>query len=365
MQPVALPIHGRGSAENPPNRFEPIALEADPEYVDDDPAVPKTQYLRDTSRSIIVHNDSPDVGFEYSINPYRGCEHGCIYCYARPTHEYFGLSAGLDFETKIFVKPDAPTLLRQELSKDSWKGETIAISGVTDCYQPIERRLKLTRQCLEVLAEFRNPMGIVTKSHLVTRDIDVLKDLAKHDAAMVFVSVTTLDAELSAKMEPRAASPARRLETITQLSSTGIPTGVLVAPVIPGLTDHEMPAILKQAADAGARTAGYVPLRLPFAVAGLFEIWLERHYPDRRQKVLNRIRSIRGGKLNDSAFHQRMRGQGEFAEQIRSIFEMAKRRAGLDRDVPHLCGDGFRRPGGQLALFSNDPADDILHGQGK
>jgi DNA repair photolyase len=361
MDSISLPIQGRGSAENPPNRFEPIALEPDPEYVDDDPAAPKTQYLRDTSRSIIVHNDSPDVGFEYSINPYRGCEHGCIYCYARPTHEYFGLSAGLDFETKIFVKLDAPTLLRQELSKESWRGETIAISGVTDCYQPAERRLKITRQCLEVLAEFRNPMGIVTKSHLVTRDIDVLKELAKHNAAMVFVSVTTLDADLSAKMEPRAASPVRRLETIAELSAAGIPAGVLVAPVVPGLTDHEMPAILKRAADAGARTAGFVPLRLPFAVAGLFENWLERHYPDRRQKVLNRIRSIRGGKLNDSTFHARMRGQGEFAEQIRSMFEIARRRAGLDRDVPHVSSDKFRQPGGQLGLFPPDPASDILH----
>jgi DNA repair photolyase len=350
MSSITLPIHGRGSSENPPNRFEPIALEADAEFVDDDPKAPKTQYLRDTSRSIIVHNDSPDVGFEYSINPYRGCEHGCIYCYARPTHEYFGLSAGLDFETSIFVKLDAPQLLRQELSKQSWRPQTISISGVTDCYQPVERRLKITRQCLEVLAEFRNPAGIVTKSHLVTRDIDVLKLLARYQAAMVFVSVTTLDAELAAKMEPRAASPQRRLDTISELSSAGIPVGVMVAPVVPGLTDHEMPSILKRAAQAGARTAGYVPLRLPYAVAGLFEQWLQQHYPRRSQKVLNRIRSIRQGKLNDSNFHSRMRGQGEFAGQIEAMFDLAKRRAGLDKDVPHLSGDSF--PGaGQMRFW--------------
>jgi DNA repair photolyase len=350
MSSLSLPIHGRGSSDNPPNRFEPIALDPDPEYVDEDPQSPKTQYLKDTSRSIIAHNDSPDVGFEFSINPYRGCEHGCIYCYARPTHEYFGLSAGLDFETKIFVKLDAPELLRREISKESWQPQTISISGVTDCYQPIERRLKITRRCLEVLAEFGNPAGIVTKGHLVTRDIDVLRELARHKAALVFLSVTTLDADLSSKMEPRAASPQRRLETIAELSAAGIPAGVMVAPVIPGLTDHEMPSILKAAAEAGARAAGYVPLRLPFAVSGLFEKWLHQHYPDRSKKVLNRIRSIRQGKLNDSNFHSRMRGYGEFAEQIAGIFDVAKRRAGLDRDVPHLCADHFRRPG-QMRLW--------------
>jgi DNA repair photolyase len=349
---LPLPIHGRGAAENPPNRFEPIALEADPNFIDPDPAAPRTQYLRDASRSILCHNDSPDVGFEYSINPYRGCEHGCIYCYARPTHEYFGLSAGLDFETKIFVKLDAPQILRKELMSAKWQPQTIAMSGVTDCYQPVERQLKLTRQCLEVLAEFRNPAGIVTKSHLVTRDIDVLQELAAHESIIVFISVTTLDAELSAKMEPRAATPRRRLETIAELSRAGIPVGVFVAPVIPGLTDHEMPSILAQAAQAGARTCGFVPLRLPGAVATIFQTWLERHFPDRRDKVLNRIRSIRGGKLNDSDFHSRMRGDGEFADQFRRMFEIAKRRAGLDRDVPELSSDAFCRPGGsQMSLW--------------
>jgi DNA repair photolyase len=350
--PTAISIHGRGAAENPPNRFEPIVIE--PDWTDvppEDRPAPTTQYIRDTSRTVLCHNDSPDVGFIWSINPYRGCEHGCIYCYARPTHEYFGLSAGLDFETKIFVKEDAPDLLRHELMKKKWTPESISISGVTDCYQPIERKLNITRRCLEVLAEFRNPAGVITKSHLVTRDIDVLSDLARDRCAFAFLSVTTLDAELAGKLEPRASSPARRLDAIKKLSSAGIPTGVMVAPLIPGLTDHEMPAILKAAADAGAITCGYVPVRLPFAVKDLFEQWLGQHYPDRKDKVLNRIRSIRDGKLNNSEWHQRMRGSGAFAEQFEVMFDLAKRRAGLDGPVPQLSTDHFRRPRAQMTLF--------------
>jgi DNA repair photolyase len=351
MSTVPLSIHGRGAAGNPPNRFEPIALEPDPEFVDEDPAAPKTVYLKDSTRQILCHNDSPDVGFEWSINPYRGCEHGCIYCYARPTHEYFGLGAGLDFETQIFVKLDAPALLRKELMREKWQPQTISISGVTDCYQPVERRLKITRACLEVLAEFRNPAGIITKSHLVTRDIDLLSKLASHQGAIVFMSITTLDANLCARMEPRASSPRRRLDAIRELTAAGIPVGVMVAPLIPGLTDHEMPAILEASADAGAITGGYVPVRLPGAVAPLFEDWLERHFPDRKQKVLNRIRSIREGKLNDSDFHTRMRGHGEFASQFKAMFDIAKRKAGLDRPFEGLSADAFRRPGGQMTLF--------------
>lgn len=351
MRSIALPIQGRGAVDNPPNRFEPIALEPDPDFIDDDPAAPGTVYLRDSSRTIICENDSPDVGFRFSINPYRGCEHGCIYCYARPTHEYFGLGAGLDFETQIFCKLDAAALLRKELMKPKWEPQTISISGVTDCYQPAERRLKITRQCLEVLAEFRNPLGIVTKSHLVTRDIDILGEMAKFNGAIVFVSVTTLDPALSALMEPRAASPKRRLETISELTAAGIPVGVMVAPVVPGLTDHEMPGILSEAAKAGARTCGYVPMRLPGAVAVLFQKWVEMHFPDRKNKILNRVRSIRQGKLNDADFHSRMRGHGEFADQMKSMFDLAKRRAGLDQDVPQLSADAFKRPGQQMALF--------------
>ena len=350
--PVKLSLKGRGAADNPPNRFEPIALEPDHDNLppDERPA-PATQYLRDATRSIIAHNTSPDVGFEYSINPYRGCEHGCIYCYARPTHEYFGLSAGLDFETKIFVKLDAPQLLRKEISQPKWRPTTIAISGVTDCYQPVERRLELTRACLRVLLEMGNPCSVITKNHLITRDADVLGELARRNLVIAILSVTTLDPELSGRMEPRTSSPARRLDAIRQLARAGVPAGVMVAPLIPGLTDHELPSILSACADAGAQFCGYVPLRLPFAVAPLFEQWLARHYPDRKDKVLNRIRSMRLGKLNDPNFHSRMRGHGAFADQFKKIFDLAKRRAGLDKPSPDLTTEHFRRPHGQLTMF--------------
>ena len=349
---VQLSIKGRGAADNPPNRFEPIALEPDWENVQpDDVPAPQTQFLRDATRTFIVRNTSPDVGFEYSINPYRGCEHGCIYCYARPGHEYFGLSAGLDFETKIFVKLDGPRLLRQELSHPKWQACVLAISGVTDCYQPVERKLRITRQCLEVLSDLGHPCSLITKNHLITRDIDVLSDMARRNLAMAILSVTTLNAELGARMEPRTSAPARRLDAIRALSSAGIPTGIMIAPLVPGLTDHEVPSILSACAEAGATFAGYVPLRLPFAVKELFEQWLERHYPDRKDKVLNRIRSLRSGKLNDSNFHTRMRGNGAFADQFKKMFDLAKRRAGLDRPGPELTTGHFRRPNEQFSLF--------------
>src|SRR5436190_4957392 len=245
---------GRGAGANPANRFEALHFEPDQDWNPaDDPAL-STRFFRDQSATIINYNDSPDVGFDASLNPYRGCEHGCIYCYARPTHEYLGFSAGLDFESKIMVKDNAPELLRKELASPKWKPQVIAISGVTDCYQPVERRLKLTRRCLEVLAQFRNPVGIITKNHLVTRDVDVLGELSRHQAAAVFISVTTLDASLAKKMEPRASLPNHRLAAIETLSQAGVQVGVMVAPVIPGLTDHEMPAILAAAAGAGAQS---------------------------------------------------------------------------------------------------------------
>jgi DNA repair photolyase len=358
MSSISLPIQGRGTAENPPNRFEPIAVEHDGDQLDEDlsrgdVARPRTNYLKDTARTIIAHNDSPDVGFEFSINPYRGCEHGCIYCYARPTHEWFGLSAGLDFETNIFVKTDAPELLRREMMAKKWRPTQLAISGVTDCYQPAERHFRLTRKCVEVCAEFRNPVGIITKSHLITRDVDVLSDMARQKLAIAILSVTTLDHELAARLEPRAASPTRRLDAIRQLSSAGVPTGVMVAPLIPGLTDHEMPAILQACADNGATFCGYVPVRLPFAVKELFESWLEQHYPDRKNKVLNRIRAIRDGKLNNTEWHERMRGTGAFADQFKAMFDIAKRKAGLDGPGPETDLSLFRRPGDQMALFSS------------
>jgi DNA repair photolyase len=317
----------------------------------EDPA-PGTSFLKDFSRSIITYNDSPDVGFEASINAYRGCEHGCIYCYARPTHEYIGFSAGLDFETKIIVKEDAPNLLRRELSSPKWKPQVIGMSGVTDPYQPVERRLRLTRRCLEVLLEFLNPVVIVTKNQLVTRDLDLLVELASRQAAAVCLSVTTLDGGLRQILEPRASHPTRRLAAVEKLAQAGVPTGVLVAPVIPGLTDHELPAIIAASARAGASFAGYVPLRLPYAVAPLFEQWLTRHLPERKEKVLNRIRAIRRGKLNDPRFVSRMEGEGIFAEQIAGLFSLACRAAGILGRGPSLSTAAFRRPtGAQLSLF--------------
>jgi DNA repair photolyase len=292
------------------------------------------------------------VGFEASVNPYRGCEHGCIYCYARPTHEYLGLSAGLDFETKLFVKRDAPALLRAALMKPSWTPRTLALSGVTDPYQPVERALGVTRGCLEVLAAFGNPVTIITKNRLVTRDTDLLSRLAAQGAASAFLSVTTLDEELRRRMEPRTSTIAGRLEAIRTLAGAGIPTGVIVGPVIPGLTDHELPAILAAAAGAGATQASTIVMRLPHGLAPLFEEWLDAHYPDRKRKVLNRIRSLRGGKLNDPRYGTRQTGEGVFAEEIRALFTIGMRKAGLSRRVFALSTAGFRRPGPeQLGLF--------------
>jgi DNA repair photolyase len=352
VQPEQVIAAHRGAAQNPPNRFEKIHLEADADWNPEEDPLPRTQFLKDTSKTIIAYNDSPDIGFEASVNPYRGCEHGCIYCYARPFHEYLGFSSGLDFETKIMVKENAPKLLREELSSPKWKPQVIAMSGVTDCYQPVERKLKLTRGCLEVLAEFRNPVGIVTKNFLVTRDIDFLSELAKYGAAAVHVSLTTLDTELRGIMEPRTSPPAARLEAIRRLSDAGVHVGVLIAPIIPGLNDHEIPSLLDAAAKAGAKSAGHVTLRLPHAVAPLFEQWLQMHFPDRKEKVLNRLRSIRGGKLYSSQFGTRMRGEGIFADQIDQLFDVARRKVGLADRGHELSTAHFRRPGGeQLGLL--------------
>jgi DNA repair photolyase len=337
------PLPSRGAGSNPPNRFEKLHLERDADWDPEQDPSPRTQFLKDATASIITYNNSPDVGFEASINPYRGCEHGCIYCYARPTHEYLGFSSGLDFESKIMVKADAPKLLRAELSSPKWVPQVLALSGVTDPYQPVERRLRLTRGCLEVLAEFRNPVIIITKNQLVTRDLDVLQELARFRAAAVFISVTTLDPELRKIMEPRTSPPTARLAAVRALAQAGISVGVLVAPVIPGLTDHEVPAILAAAAEAGAKSASYVVLRLPHAVAPLFEQWLERYFPDRKEKVLNRIRSLRGGQLNDPRFGSRMRGEGLMADQISRLFKVARRKAGLGTKGPDLSAAAFRR----------------------
>lgn len=341
----------RGATINPPNRFERLEVELDDEYAAEG-RNPRTQYLVDHSQSIITYNNSPDIGFEASINAYRGCEHGCSYCYARPYHEYLGFSAGLDFETRIMVKPSAPELLRKELSSPKWKPQCVAMSGVTDCYQPIERKLELTRRCLQVLADFRNPVGIVTKNHLVTRDIDLLKELARFDATVVFISLTTLDPELARRMEPRAATPTHRLDAIQKLNAAGIRVGVLIAPIIPGLNEHEIPAILRAAREAGARHAGYTILRLPYGVKDVFTAWLEEHMPEAKQKVLGRIRELRKGKLNDSDYVTRMRGEGPLAEQIERLFKLSSQRERLNERTVSLSAANFRHPAGtQLNLF--------------
>jgi DNA repair photolyase len=349
-------IHGRGASWSPANRFEKLHVDLNDLDVVDVPHGAEerprraTQYFLDGTKSIITRNNSPDVGFETSLNPYRGCEHGCIYCYARPTHEYLGFSAGLDFESKIMVKRNAPDLLRAELESPRWQPQTLVMSGVTDPYQPVERRLRITRGCLEVLAKFRNPVAIITKNRLVTRDVDLLRDLATHHAAAVNISVTSLDSNLQRVLEPRTSSPQARLDAIRQLRSAGVPTGVMVAPIIPGLTDHEVPRILDACAKAGAQFAAYTIVRLPWAVAPLFEHWLEEHFPDRKEKVLGRIRNLRGDRLNNSQWHERMTGQGIFAEQIASMFAVSCKRNRMCAR-PKLSCASFKRPTEQPELF--------------
>jgi DNA repair photolyase len=350
------PIRGRGASWSPANRFEELHVDqTDPDVVNVDPGAEErprrgTQYFCDGTKSIITRNNSPDVGFETSLNPYRGCEHGCIYCYARPTHEYLGFSAGLDFESKIMVKTNARDLLRAELESPRWQPQTLVMSGVTDPYQPIEKKLCITRGCLEVLAKFRNPVAIITKNCLVTRDIDLLRDLAACNAIAVNISVTSLDPKLQRVLEPRTSSPQARLDAVRQLRSAGIPTGVMLAPIIPGLTDHEAPRILDACAKAGAQFANYTIVRLPWAVAPLFEHWLEEHFPDRKEKVLGRIRDLRANRLNNSRWHTRMTGEGIFAEQIASLFKVGCHRAGIG-ERPKLSTAAFRRTKEQLKLF--------------
>ncbi|MEE9212432.1 MAG: PA0069 family radical SAM protein [Phycisphaeraceae bacterium] len=376
--PDALPVgpgrapRGRGAGLQPGNRFEPVRLHVLGDHLDHlrqeaagnrqetagGAAKVETEVLPDHSRTIINRVDrrkSPDIGFDWTVNPYRGCEHGCIYCYARPTHEMLGFSCGLDFETKIMAKLDAPRLLRRELASSRWVGEPIVMSGVTDPYQPIEAKLRITRGCLEVFAECRQAVTLITKSRLILRDLDLLRELARHDAVHTAVSVTTLNHELAARMEPRASSPTDRLHTVAALADAGVPVTVMVAPVIPAVTDREMPAILKAASQAGATAAGYVLLRLPHQVKALFLDWLTRHFPDRAGHVESLIRSTRGGALYDPAYGKRHRGQGPFAAQIQQTFELFSRRYGLAGHPRPLVTTAFRRPvwGDQIALFDN------------
>jgi DNA repair photolyase len=345
-------LHNRGALVNPANRFEKISFERDEDISDEEYPSPKTEFYKDTSKSIISYNDSPDIGFETSLNPYRGCEHGCVYCYARPTHEYFGLSSGSDFEAIIFVKTEAPLLLRKELAHPKWKPQVIVMSGVTDCYQPFERKFQVTRQCLQVLLDFQNPVGIITKNKLVTRDIDLFQSMARYQGVCVTVSITTLDPHLARMMEPRASTPANRLKAIEDLARAGIPVTVNVAPIVPGLTDHEIPAILKAAADLGAQSAGYTILRLPYAVKDIFERWLIEYFPERKDKVLNRIRELRDGALYDSGWGTRMSGKGLFAVHIRDMFDMGYKRAHFPDGRIHLSAASFRNvQDKQLCLF--------------
>lgn len=359
-------IVGRGAQSRPANRFERVRLEVDAEALHsgdfedgvqaiqpESPRRLKTEFLPDASQSILSHNDSPDVGFNWSINPYRGCEHGCAYCYARPTHEYLGLDAGLDFESKILVKHDAPELLREAISTPSWQGEIIVLSGVTDCYQPIERQYRLTRGCLEVMLAARQAFGIVTKNALVVRDLDLLQQAAAKNLVQVNVSVTTLDADLARAMEPRTSLPEQRLAAIRQLSSAGVPVRVLVAPIIPGLNDQEIPAILAATRQVGASSAGYVLLRLPLAVRPVFHDWLAETFPDKLDRIEALIRNTRAGKMNESDFQTRHSGRGNYAEQIAQTFNVFARKVGLERSLPDLDLTLFERPdrSGQKRLF--------------
>lgn len=351
----------RGATDNPVGRFEKLDIDVnqsdradwpgDPEDFEHTPL--KTQFFRDRSKSVLVHNDSPDIGPGVMLNPYRGCEHGCIYCFARPNHEYLGLSAGLDFETKIFVKTDAPALLRKELNAKKWTPQMIALSGVTDCYQPVERKLKLTRQCLQVLAEFKNPVGLITKNHLITRDLDILQDMARWKGAAAYISLTTLDADLQKIMEPRTSPPKARLRAIETLAKAGIPVGVMTAPIIPGLTDHELPDLLKAASEAGAQSAGYIIVRLSHGLRELFQDWLETNLPLKKDRVLGRIRDVRGGRLNDTRWGIRKTGEGPYAELIAQTFTQNVKKYGLDKPREPVSTKHFRPvpEDGQLSLF--------------
>jgi len=348
---------GRGATRNVVGRFEPYEMvpEDDGWGSADLPLEPLRTIVQDEpARSILSTNDSPDVPFDRSINPYRGCEHGCIYCFARPSHAYLNLSPGLDFESRIFAKPTAPELLRKALRKPGYVCEPIAMGTNTDPYQPVERERGITRALLEVMAEFRHPVGIVTKSNLVLRDLDLLAPMAREGRAAVMVSITTLDRQLARRMEPRAATPGRRLQTIEALAEAGVPTGVMASPMIPGLNDHELERILESAAEAGAGTATWLMVRLPHELKELFTEWLEEHYPDRARRVLNRIREVRGGKLNDARFGTRGSGEGPYAEMLGRRFVVAVRRLGLNVDRPKLDTSAFRVPrerGDQLGLF--------------
>ncbi len=350
---------GRGAQFNPQNRFEKLAVE---DYTFDDWSDFEetglknlsTEYFIDNSKTVIAKNDSYDLGFDYSFNPYRGCEHGCIYCYARPSHEYLGFSSGIDFETKIMIKPNAAKLLELEFRKKNYKPDVTMFSGNTDCYQPVERKLQITREALKVCLKYGNPVALITKNALVQRDIDILKEMAELKIVNVMLSITTLDRDLARKMEPRTSSPDMRLKTIEVLAENKIPVGVNVAPVIPGLTDKEIPDILKEASARGATYAGYIMLRLPYAVKDLFIEWLKREYPLKASKVINTVKSVRDGKLNSSEWGVRFRGEGEIADTVKNLFKISCKKYNLNKKNHNLTKEHFRVPSleKQLQLFA-------------
>jgi DNA repair photolyase len=357
------PVRGRGTGLNPANRFEPYSLQVLPERLEEarrehpcGVQLPTRVYL-EASRSVINRVDSPDLGYHWTLNPYRGCEAGCAYCYGRPSHETLGFSCGLDFETRIVAKPNAPRLLRSELASPAWCGEAIALSGVTDPYQPLEAKLQITRGCLEVMAECRQPVSIVTKSRLVTRDLDLLVRLARHRAVTVGVSVTTLDPALAAVMEPRASRPADRLRAVRELSAAGVPVMVYTAPIIPGLNDREIPRLLQAASEAGARSAHWMMVRLPRQVKTIFLDWLRTHFPGRAARIEALIRQAHGGRLYDARFGVRHRGSGPVVDQIEALFKLFAGRYGLDQPLRPPSSSAFRKPldAGQLRLFPVTP----------
>jgi DNA repair photolyase len=344
---------GRGAQFNPHNRFEKNDYvkehdEGIDEWEEDDH---KTSFIFGKSKSIVNKVDSPDVGMAYSLNPYQGCEHGCTYCYARNAHEYWGFSAGLDFERKIIVKTDAPALFKKFLEKKSWDASTISLSGNTDCYQPAERKFRITRQLLEIALEYRQPIGMITKNALILRDIDILTEMAKLNLCMVYVSINSLNEKLRQKMEPRTTTAKQRLKIVEELSKAGIPMGVMVAPLVPGLSDHEIPRILKTTANCGATAAGYTIVRLNGAIGGIFEDWLRKNYPDRFEKVWHMIQSCHGGNVNDSRFGERMRGDGNIAQMIRDTFRLHCRLNHLNAKRTELDSSLFKVPQAQLRLF--------------
>lgn len=345
-------LKGRGSQIKPANKFLKAAFVTEHiEGLDEDFQVnPQTQVFHEHPRKIINPVDSPDLGMAYSMNPYQGCEHGCIYCYARNTHEYYGFSAGLDFETKIVAKMNAASVLEKQLADPSWKVSPIMLSGNTDCYQPLERRLELTRSMLKVLARYRHPVGVITKNALISRDIDILKDLASEQLVQVMISITSLNEELRRTMEPRTSTGLKRLQTIEQLAKANIPVGVMIAPIIPGLNHHEISEIMKRAADHGALTAGMTVVRLNGAIARIFEDWLRKNFPDRFAKVWNQISSLHGGQVSDSTFGRRMAGEGNFADVIHQLYRTSKHKYFHGRKVPAMNITLFRR-GGNLRLF--------------